>query len=37
MRMNLLGFGILRLAYAVPIVQGAPRGYWTWLLGGYGF
>ncbi len=36
-RINLFGFAILRLDYAIPIVQGTRRGYWTWMLGGYGF
>jgi hypothetical protein len=36
-RLNLFGFAILRLDYAIPMAQGNRRGYWTWMLGGYGF
>ncbi|MHB1223785.1 MAG: BamA/TamA family outer membrane protein [Gemmatimonadaceae bacterium] len=36
-RLNLFGFAILRLDYAIPMTRGNRRGYWTWMLGGYGF
>lgn len=36
-RVNLFGFAILRLDYAIPMADGSRRGYWTWMLGGYGF
>lgn len=37
LRLNLFGFAILRLDYAIPMTRGNHRGYWTWMLGGYGF
>ena len=37
MRVNLFGFAILRLDYAIPLDHPDHHGYWTWMLGGYGF
>lgn len=36
-RLNLFGFAILRLDYAIPMSRSGRGGYWSWMLGGYGF
>lgn len=36
-RLNLFGFAILRLDYAIPVDRSGRGGYWSWMLGGYGF
>ncbi|HEY0971235.1 MAG TPA: hypothetical protein VGE02_09730 [Gemmatimonadales bacterium] len=37
MRFNLFGLAILRVDYAIPLAQPGQKGYWTWMLGDYGF
>ncbi|HEU4631691.1 MAG TPA: BamA/TamA family outer membrane protein [Gemmatimonadaceae bacterium] len=36
-RLNLFGYAILRMDYAIPLATPDHRGRWTWLIGGYGF
>ena len=36
-RVNLFGFAILQLDYAIPMARSGRGGYWSWMLGGYGF
>ncbi len=37
MRFNLFGLAILRVDYAIPLAEPGRKGYWTWMLGDYGF
>jgi Tol biopolymer transport system component len=36
-RLNLFGYAILRMDYAIPLATPDHRGRWSWLIGGYGF
>ena len=36
-RLNLFGFAILRMDYAIPLTTPDHSGRWSWLLSGYGF
>ncbi len=36
-RLNLFGYAILRMDYAIPLALPDNRGRWSWMIGGYGF
>jgi Tol biopolymer transport system component len=36
-RLNLFGYAILRMDYAIPLALPEHRGRWSWMIGGYGF
>jgi outer membrane protein assembly factor BamA len=36
-RLNAFGFAILRMDYVIPLATPDRKGYWSWVLGGYGF